>query len=153
MSQNEYTIQHMTDTIQQTPTNEIEEVPEISVLPNYLKEWLTLEDDLQVLNAAVREKKKRMGILQGLITKTMKGHKIARVNIKSGAILYQNKQTKESMGKKFIITKLTEYFKGDIIKATEIYNYLEEKRGKKTKENIKLERDQQNDSQCVQPSC
>ena len=141
MSQNEYTIQHMTDTIQQAQANEIEEVPEISVLPNYLKEWLTLEDDLKVLNAAVREKKKRMGILQGLITKTMKGHKIARVNIKSGAILYQNKQTKESMGKKFIISKLTEYFKGDIIKATEIYNYLEEKRGKKTKENIKLERD------------
>ena len=141
MSQNEYTIQHMTDTIQQAQTNEIEDVPEISVLPNYLKEWLTLEDDLKVLNAAVREKKKRMGILQGLITKTMKGHKIARVNIKSGAILYQNKQTKESMGKKFIISKLTEYFKGDIIKATEIYNYLEEKRGKKTKENIKLERD------------
>jgi len=141
MSQNEYTIQHMTDTIQQAQANEIEDVPEISVLPNYLKEWLTLEDDLKVLNAAVREKKKRMGILQGLITKTMKGHKIARVNIKSGAILYQNKQTKESMGKKFIISKLTEYFKGDIIKATEIYNYLEEKRGKKTKENIKLERD------------
>jgi hypothetical protein len=131
----------MTDTIQQSQPNEIEDVPEISVLPNYLKEWLTLEDDLKVLNAAVREKKKRMGILQGLITKTMKGHKIARVNIKSGAILYQNKQTKESMGKKFIISKLTEYFKGDIIKATEIYNYLEEKRGKKTKENIKLERD------------
>jgi len=134
----------MTDAIQQMPASELpqaEEIPEISILPNYLKEWLTLEDDLKVLSAAVREKKKRMGILQGLITKTMKGHKIARVNIKSGAILYQNKQTKESMGKKFIISKLTEYFKGDIIKATEIYNYLEEKRGKKTKENIKLERD------------
>ena len=144
MSQEEYTIQHMTDTLQQAPTNELaqtEDVPEISVLPNYLKEWLSLEDDLKVLSAAVREKKKRMGILQGLITKTMKGHKIARVNIKSGAILYQNKQTKESMGKKFIISKLTEYFKGDIIKATEIYNYLEEKRGKRTKDNIKLERD------------
>jgi hypothetical protein len=118
-----------------------EDVPEISVLPNYLKEWLTLEDDLKVLSAAVREKRKRMGILQGLITKTMKGHKIARVNIKSGAILYQNKQTKESMGKKFIVSKLTEYFKGDIIKATEIYNFLEEHRGKRNKENIKLERD------------
>ena len=118
-----------------------EDIPEISVLPNYLKEWLTLEDDLKVLSAAVREKRKRMGILQGLITKTMKGHKIARVNIKSGAILYQNKQTKESMGKKFIVSKLTEYFKGDIIKATEIYNYLEEHRGKRNKENIKLERD------------
>ena len=144
MSQDEYIIQHMTDAIQQMPASELpqaEEIPEISIFPNYLKEWLTLEDDLKVLSAAVREKKKRMGILQGLITKTMKGHKIARVNIKSGAILYQNKQTKESMGKKFIISKLTEYFKGDIIKATEIYNYLEEKRGKKTKENIKLERD------------
>jgi hypothetical protein len=102
---------------------------------------LTLEDELKILGNAMREKRKRMGILQGLITKTMKGHKIARVNIKSGAILYQNKQTKESMGKKFIISKLTEYFKGDIVKATEIFNYLEEHRGKKSKDNIKLERE------------
>ena len=143
MSQDEYIISHMSE---QAPTQAnavvpAEDIPEISVLPNYLKEWLTLEDDLKVLSAAVREKKKRMGILQGLITKTMKGHKIARVNIKSGAILYQNKQTKESMGKKFIVSKLTEYFKGDIIKATEIYNFLEEHRGKRNKENIKLERD------------
>jgi hypothetical protein len=144
MSQDEYIISHMSDTtIQQQPSTiaPAEDIPEISVLPNYLKEWLTLEDELKILNAAVREKKKRMGILQGLITKTMKGHKIARVNIKSGAILYQNKQTKESMGKKFIISKLTEYFKGDIIKATEIFNYLEEHRGKKSKDNIKLERE------------
>ena len=140
MSQNEYTIQHMTDTIQQAQPNEIEDVPEISVLPNYLKEWLILEDELKVLASAVKEKKKRMGILQGLITKTMKGHKLARVNIKSGSILYQNKVTKESMGKKFIVSRLTEYFKGDIIKATEVYNFLEENRGKKIKDNIKLER-------------
>lgn len=143
MSQDEYIISHMSETALQQSNAVVpaEDVPEIATLPNYLKEWLTLEDELKVLNAAMREKKKRMGILQGLITKTMKGHKIARVNIKSGAILYQNKQTKESMGKKFIISKLTEYFKGDIIKATEIFNYLEEHRGKKTKDNIKLERD------------
>ena len=144
MSQDEYIISHMSEnTLQQQASSVVpaEDIPEISVLPNYLKEWLTLEDDLKVLSAAVREKRKRMGILQGLITKTMKGHKIARVNIKSGAILYQNKQIKESMGKKFIISKLTEYFKGDIIKATEIFNYLEEHRGKKSKDNIKLERE------------
>ena len=115
MSQDEYIISHMSEQPQANAVVPAEDIPEISVLPNYLKEWLTLEDDLKVLSAAVREKRKRMGILQGLITKTMKGHKIARVNIKSGAILYQNKQTKESMGKKFIVSKLTEYFKGDII--------------------------------------
>jgi hypothetical protein len=134
----------MSETTVQQQANSVvpaEDIPEISILPNYLKEWLTLEDELKILSNAVREKRKRMGILQGLITKTMKGHKIARVNIKSGAILYQNKQTKESMGKKFIISKLTEYFKGDIIKATEIFNYLEEHRGKKSKDNIKLERE------------
>jgi hypothetical protein len=144
MSQDEYIISHMSEnTLQQQPSTIVpaEDIPEISVLPNYLKEWLTLEDELKILGNAMREKRKRMGILQGLITKTMKGHKIARVNIKSGAILYQNKQTKESMGKKFIISKLTEYFKGDIIKATEIFNYLEEHRGKKSKDNIKLERE------------
>jgi hypothetical protein len=144
MSQDEYIISHMSENTLQQQANSVvpaEEIPEIATLPNYLKEWLTLEDELKILGNAVREKKKRMGILQGLITKTMKGHKIARVNIKSGAILYQNKQTKESMGKKFIISKLTEYFKGDIIKATEIFNYLEEHRGKKSKDNIKLERE------------
>jgi hypothetical protein len=144
MSQDEYIISHMSEnTSQQQPSTVVpaEDIPEITILPNYLKEWLTLEDELKILSNAVREKKKRMGILQGLITKTMKGHKIARVNIKSGAILYQNKQTKESMGKKFIISKLTEYFKGDIVKATEIFNYLEERREKKSKDNIKLERE------------
>jgi hypothetical protein len=143
MSQDEYIISHMSENTSQQPSTIVpaEDIPEISVLPNYLKEWLTLEDELKILGNAMREKRKRMGILQGLITKTMKGHKIARVNIKSGAILYQNKQTKESMGKKFIISKLTEYFKGDIVKATEIFNYLEEHRGKKSKDNIKLERE------------
>jgi hypothetical protein len=144
MSQDEYIISHMSENTLQQQANSVvpaEEIPEIAILPNYLKEWLTLEDELKILSNAVREKKKRMGILQGLITKTMKGHKIARVNIKSGAILYQNKQTKESMGKKFIISKLTEYFKGDIVKATEIFNYLEERREKKSKDNIKLERE------------
>jgi len=144
MSQDEYIISHMSENTLQQQANSVvpaEDIPEISILPNYLKEWLTLEDELKILSNAVREKKKRMGILQGLITKTMKGHKIARVNIKSGAILYQNKQTKESMGKKFIISKLTEYFKGDIVKATEIFNYLEERREKKSKDNIKLERE------------
>jgi hypothetical protein len=143
MSQDEYIISHMSENTSQQPSTIVpaEDIPEIAVLPNYLKEWLTLEDELKILGNAMREKRKRMGILQGLITKTMKGHKIARVNIKSGAILYQNKQTKESMGKKFIISKLTEYFKGDIVKATEIFNYLEEHRGKKSKDNIKLERE------------
>lgn len=143
MSQDEYIISHMSENTSQQPSTIVpaEDIPEISILPNYLKEWLTLEDELKILGNAMREKRKRMGILQGLITKTMKGHKIARVNIKSGAILYQNKQTKESMGKKFIISKLTEYFKGDIVKATEIFNYLEEHRGKKSKDNIKLERE------------
>jgi hypothetical protein len=139
MNTEDLVITHMSAE-QQQQENQIEEVPEIATLPNYLKEWLILEDELKVLSNAVKEKKKRMGILQGLITKTMKGHKLARVNIKSGAILYQNKITKESMGKRFIVSRLTEYFKGDIIKATEVYNFLEENRGKRIKDNIKLER-------------
>jgi hypothetical protein len=139
MSTEDLVVTHMSAE-QQQQENQIEEVPEIATLPNYLKEWLILEDELKVLANAVKEKKKRMGILQGLITKTMKGHKLARVNIKSGSILYQNKVTKESMGKRFIVSRLTEYFKGDIIKATEVYNFLEENRGKKIKDNIKLER-------------
>ena len=140
MNTEDLVITHMSAEQQLQQENQIEEVPEIATLPNYLKEWLILEDELKVLSNAVKEKKKRMGILQGLITKTMKGHKLARVNIKSGAILYQNKITKESMGKRFIVSRLTEYFKGDIIKATEVYNFLEENRGKRVKDNIKLER-------------
>jgi multidrug efflux pump subunit AcrA (membrane-fusion protein) len=117
-----------------------DEIPDINSLPNYLKEWLALEEEVKSLSTAMRERKKRMGILQGLITKTMKSHKIARVNIKSGAVLYQNKSTKETMSKKFLIANLTDYFKGDALKASELYNYLEGKRAKKEKESVKLEK-------------
>ena len=84
MDTEELTVTHMSAIqISSQQENQItEDVPEITSLPNYLKEWLILEDEIKVLANAVKEKKKRMGILQGLITKTMKGHKLGRVNIK-----------------------------------------------------------------------
>ena len=51
MSQDEYTITHMAENQVTAPA---EDLPEISVLPNYLKEWLALEEDLKVLSAATR---------------------------------------------------------------------------------------------------
>ena len=64
MNTEDLVITHMSAEQQLQQENQIEEVPEIATLPNYLKEWLILEDELKVLSNAVKEKKKRMGILQ-----------------------------------------------------------------------------------------
>jgi hypothetical protein len=144
MNTEEFQISHMADLNENgtaISTQAVgEDVPDINSLPNYLKEWILLEEEIKTLTTAVKERRKRMQMLQGLIMKTMKGHKISRVNIKAGAILYQNKSTKESMTKKFIVNNLTDYFKGDAAKAQEVFDFLEGKRAKKEKDNIKLEK-------------
>ena len=56
MSQDEYIISHMSENTSQQPSTIVpaEDIPEIAVLPNYLKEWLTLEDELKILGNAMR---------------------------------------------------------------------------------------------------
>ena len=112
---------------------------DVSQLPGLIKEWMTTEEDLKTLNAEIREKRKRVKLVRQMITTIMKGGKIGRLNISSGAVTTRTKQTKAPLTKKFLTSTLTEFFNGDAVKAAACAAFLEEHRPLKSVDSLSLE--------------
>lgn len=115
------------------------EEPSVEQLPLLLKEWMQGEAELKALSAEVREKRKRIGAVRSMISTIMKQGKIGKLNISTGAVINRSKQTKGSFTKKFIVTALTDFFKGDAKKAAECAAFLEQHRPIKNTETLSLE--------------
>ena len=111
----------------------------VQQLPTLIKEWMNTEDELKTLSAEVREKRKRVKLVCGMIMKIMKGGKIGRLNISAGAVTARTKQTKAPMTKKFLTSALTDFFKGDVAMATACATYLDEHRPLKATDSLSLE--------------
>jgi hypothetical protein len=92
-----------------------------------LREWLTREEDLKNLNAAVKEHKARIKVLKALITERMKSANTGKLDIPArGSVLIQPlKPKKASLSKKYLLSALTEYFKGDAEMASMCVHFLE----------------------------
>jgi hypothetical protein len=117
----------------------MEDEGNVSQLPGLIKEWMTTEDELRSLSAAIREKRKRAKAVRATIVKIMKGGKIGRLNISAGAVTATSKATKAPLTKKYIKEKLTEFFNGDAVKAEACAKFLDEHRPLKSTDNLALD--------------
>jgi len=117
----------------------MEEEAGVPQLPGLIKEWMNTEDELKTLGAEVREKRKRVKLVRQMIMKIMKGGKIGRLNISAGAVTARTKATKAPMTKKYLITSLTGFFKGDTVMATACAAYLDEHRPLKAVDSLTLD--------------
>jgi ribosome-associated protein YbcJ (S4-like RNA binding protein) len=111
----------------------------ISQLPALIKQWMTEEDELNVLSAAVREKRKRAKLVREMIVKIMKTGKIGQLKTSAGAVVARSKSIKAPMSKKYLAAALTDFFEGDSIKAAACAQFLDENRPLKAKDNLSLE--------------
>ena len=108
-------------------------------LPTLIKEWMATEEELRVLSAEVREKRKRATTVRGMITRIMKGNKVGQLNISAGQVRTKTKTTKQPLSKKYIVTALTDFFNGDKTMAEKVAKYLDENRGVKNSESLVLD--------------
>ena len=108
-------------------------------LPGLVKEWMAIQDELLTLSAAVREKRNRIKTVRALIMKVMKGEKIGQLKISAGSVMARSKKVKASITKKYMLSTLTDYFKGDAAAAAACVAYLEENRPLKVQESLTLE--------------
>ena len=107
-------------------------------LPNLIKEWMALEEDLRALSAETREKRKRATTVRGMISNIMKGNRIGQLNISAGAVMTKETKTKVPLTKKYITETLTSFFGGDRKRAEECAAFLDEHRPLKTNEKLTL---------------
>lgn len=110
-----------------------------SQLSTLIKEWLSTEDELRALSAAVREKRKRTKTVKDLIVKIMKGGGIGKLNISAGAVTTRTKVTKAPLSKKFLTSALTDFFKGDADMAAKCTAFIEDNRPIKATDNLSLD--------------
>jgi hypothetical protein len=111
----------------------------VQQLPTLIKEWMTTEDEVNTLNAALREKKKRAKLVRDMIMKIMKGNNVGRLNISTGAVTTRVKKSKQAFTKKYLNETLTSLFNGDVAMAAKCAAFLEENRGTKHTENLTLD--------------
>jgi vesicle coat complex subunit len=101
-----------------------------------IKEWVRLDNDIKKLQKEQTERKvEKKKISENLIS-IMKKNEIDCFDIKNGKICYDIKNVKKPITKKALMTILSKYYEGDILKATEVNDFILENREETTKENI-----------------
>ena len=105
-------------------------------LVKFIKEWVKLDNEIRSLQTEVNKRKieKKNNSVQ--LMEIMKKNEIDCFDIKDGQICYNKKNVKKPITKKVLMDTLSKYFKGDLIKAGELNNYIIENREEEVKETI-----------------
>lgn len=108
-------------------------------LPTLIKEWMATEEAIKTLSAELRENKKRIKVVRGMITQIMKANKVGQLNFSAGHLRTRVKAAKAPMTKKFLLESLTEFFKGDEEMAKQCAAFLDGRRPMKETETLELD--------------
>ena len=106
-----------------------------------IKEWLVVDDEINVLSETMKMKKKTKKSLTDILMETMKTKDIEVVNLNGGgAIELKKNKVKSSLNKKNLIQCLNEYFNSEEEKhkVNEIVQHIMSNRNEKVNEFIKI---------------
>ncbi len=108
-------------------------------LPGLVKEWMSLKDEMETLSAEVKEKRKRMKMVSGMIQTIMKKNKLGQLKTSAGAVMTRTKKTKAPMSKKYLMEALTDFFQGNTEMAKKCAEFLDQHRPLRAAESLSLE--------------
>jgi hypothetical protein len=101
-----------------------------------IKEWVKLDNQIRQLQKErlVRQNEKKKLSLK--LMELMKSHSIDCFEMNEGDICYEKKKVKKPITKKILMDILSQYYMGDIQKATELNQFIVEHRHEEIKETI-----------------
>lgn len=117
------------------------DVPDINELKGLLKRWISIEEEISVINSTLREKKRTSKALKETILRTMQANKVQQINTQKGAVVDRKRKLKEAISAKFMKKCMSEYFQGDEDKTNKIFEFVEAKRKEEEKHDLKLQKD------------
>jgi hypothetical protein len=118
-----------------------QDVPDIKELPQFLKQWIAIEEDISAVNSALREKRKKSKALKDTILRIMQGNKVQQINTNKGAVVDRKRKLKEAISAKFMRNAMKDYFQGDEDKTNKIFEFVEKKRAEVEKHDLKLQKE------------
>jgi len=115
---------------------------ELQQLTSIISNWKEISGELKTLNEQVREKRKRLKVMEEMILRIMKKHNIGALDLKGsgGRILYRRSSSKSGINDKVLFGILSEHLKSET-SAAEAVKYITEHRQTKSKESLVYEKD------------
>lgn len=101
-----------------------------------VKEWLTLDDDIQTLQKALKERKARKNQITPNVLDFMNRFKINDLNTQEGKIKFTKSTYTKPLNKQFLISRLGDFFK-DFNKGEKAASFILDNRDKQEKFNLK----------------
>jgi len=111
----------------------------INELPNLLKRWMTLQEEMATLKAEVNQRNTQSKALKDMILRIMESNNVVKLNVSKGAILHKTREVTEKLSSNFMLKHCKTFFGGDEERAKALIDYLEENRTIITKHDLKLQ--------------
>lgn len=101
-----------------------------------IKEWVKIDNEIRALQKELRTRQVNKKNISKDLINVMSKNNIDDFSIKDGKIMYVKKNIKKPITKKNLMTILSNYYQGDVEKATDMNNYILDNREEVVKESI-----------------
>ena len=110
-------------------------------LTTAIVEWRRLKEESDTYRQQLKERSKKMKVLEEVILRVMKSNNIGALDLKSsgGRVLYKKQKRQAGLGQKNMMVLMAAALQSEA-KATEVMKYIQEHREVVTKESIAYEK-------------
>jgi hypothetical protein len=105
-------------------------------LINTIKRWVKIDNEIRALQKEQLARKNEKKKISSDLIDVMRTNNIDNFELKDGEIQYVKRNIKKPITQKALLGILSDYYKGDILKASEINNFINESREEVVKESI-----------------
>jgi len=110
----------------------------IKELPELLKRWMTLQDEMTSLNAEVKQRRAQSKALKDVILRIMETNKVAALNVKKGTLMHKVRESAEPLTEAYLLKHCKEFFGGDEDRAKALVSYLDTHRATTIRHDLRL---------------
>jgi hypothetical protein len=110
----------------------------ITDLPNLLRRWMALQDEISEFNTEIKQRRTQGKALKDVILRIMECNSVARLNVSRGAVVHKTREVAERIGADYLLKHCKDFFGGDEERAKALVEYLESHRGSVVKHDLKL---------------
>lgn len=82
-----------------------------AILLNNIKDWITINSQIQELQKQVKDLKIKKKSLSDNLIKIMENNEIDRFDTKNGNLIHRKTRVKATINKDYLLTTLSQYFK------------------------------------------
>lgn len=116
------------ESLQQSET----EATTIADIKEMVREWMKMDDEVVLLQQAIKDRRKTRDLLHSKIVRFMKHHDIQQFNLNSGQLVRKESKRREGFSRSLIQRCLGQWFQGNNNKVSQIYDFMENSRESKT---------------------